>query len=74
MTTADQIQRAHPSRQEIDDVLAPQMTVALGTLNDDGSIHLTYLLFRYDQGRFLLKTAGFTEADLGRPYGELWRE
>ena len=50
------------------------MTVALGTLNDGGSIHLTYLLFRYDQGRLFLETAGFTEADLGRPYGEIWRE
>jgi Pyridoxamine 5'-phosphate oxidase len=60
MTTADEIYRAHPSQAEIDDVLAQRLTGALGTLNQDGSIHLTYLLFLYDEGRFYLETAGST--------------
>jgi Pyridoxamine 5'-phosphate oxidase len=60
MTTADQIYRAHPTQAEIDDVLGQRLTCALGTLNEDGSIHLTYLIFLFDEGRFLLETASST--------------
>jgi nitroimidazol reductase NimA-like FMN-containing flavoprotein (pyridoxamine 5'-phosphate oxidase superfamily) len=60
MPTADQIYQAHPTQAEIDDVLDQRLTGALGTLNDDGSIHLTYLLFLYEAGRFLLETASST--------------
>ena len=59
-TTADEIYRAHPDQSEIDDVLSQRLTTALGTLNEDGSIHLTYLLFLYENGRFYLETASST--------------
>jgi hypothetical protein len=60
MTTANDIYRAHPTDEEIADVLDQRLSAALGTLNDDGSIHLTYLLFVYEGGRFLLETASST--------------
>lgn len=59
-TTAEQVYRRHPEQSEIDDVLAGRGVAALGTLNDDGSIHLTYLLFLYEEGRFILETASST--------------
>src|SRR5262245_13735790 len=59
-TTAAQVYRRHPEQSEIDDVLAARGVTALGTLNDDGSIHLTYLLFLYEDGRFFLETASST--------------
>lgn len=60
MTTADQIYRARPTQAEIDDVLSQRLTCTLGTLNEDGAIHLTYLIFLFDEGRFLLETASST--------------
>ena len=39
----------------------PELYIAaLGTLNEDGSIHLTYLLFLHEDGRFVLETASST--------------
>ncbi|HEX5014902.1 MAG TPA: pyridoxamine 5'-phosphate oxidase family protein [Candidatus Limnocylindrales bacterium] len=58
--TAADVYRRHPEQSEIDEVLAGRGVAALGTLNDDGSIHLTYLLFLYEDGRFLLETASST--------------
>jgi hypothetical protein len=60
MTSAREIYTAHPTQAEIDDVLEQRLSAALGTLNADGSIHLTYLLFLYESGRFLLETASST--------------
>jgi PPOX class probable F420-dependent enzyme len=60
MATARQVYRVHPTRAEIDDVLGQRLTAVLGTLNDDGSIHLTYLLFLYEDGRFLFETSSET--------------
>jgi hypothetical protein len=59
-TTAADIYLAQPDRAEIDDVLGQRLTTALGTLNEDGSIHLTYLMFLYEDGRFYLETASRT--------------
>jgi nitroimidazol reductase NimA-like FMN-containing flavoprotein (pyridoxamine 5'-phosphate oxidase superfamily) len=59
-TTADEVNRRRPEQSEIDDVLAGRGVAALGTLNDDGSIHLTYLLSLYEGGRFILETASST--------------
>jgi PPOX class probable F420-dependent enzyme len=58
--TAADVYLAHPEQAEIDDVLANRGVAALGTLNEDGSIHLTYLLFLYEEGRFVLETASST--------------
>lgn len=60
MSTADEIYRVHPTREEIDDVLRQQLSATLGTLNEDGSIHLTQLIFLFEDGRFLLETASST--------------
>ena len=60
MPTAAEIYRAHPTQAEIDDVLDQRLTTALGTLNEDGSVHLTYLLFLWENGRFFLETASST--------------
>jgi PPOX class probable F420-dependent enzyme len=60
MATARQVYRVHPTQEEIDDVLAQRLTAVLGTLNDDGSIHLTYLLFLYEEGRFVFETSSET--------------
>ena len=60
MATAREIYRAHPTQAEIDDVLGQRIVAALGTLNDDGSIHLAYLLFLYEDGRFLFETSSDT--------------
>lgn len=60
MTTARDVYRAHPTQAEIEDVLGQRLTAALGTLNDDGSIHLTYLLFLFEDGRFLFETSSDT--------------
>jgi hypothetical protein len=59
-TTAADVYLRHPEQSEIDDVLAQRGVCALGTLNADGSIHLTYLLFLYEEGRFYLETASST--------------
>jgi hypothetical protein len=60
MATARDIYRAQPTQGEIDDVLAQRLSAALGTLNDDGSIHLTSLLFLFERDRFFLETSSVT--------------
>jgi hypothetical protein len=60
MPTADDVYRVHPTRSEIDDVLGQRLSATLGTLNGDGSIHLTQLIFLFEGGRFLLETASST--------------
>jgi hypothetical protein len=60
MSTAEKIYRAHPTQEEIADVLGQRLAAALGTLNEDGSIHLTYLLFLYEDGQFFLETSSVT--------------
>ena len=60
MPTAADIYRAHPTQEEIDDVLGQRGVAALGTLNEDGSIHLAYLIYLWDDGRFWLETASTT--------------
>jgi hypothetical protein len=42
MADATTVYRAHPTQAEIDDVLALRGSAAVGTLNEDGSIHLAY--------------------------------
>ncbi len=60
MATAAEIYRVHPTQAEIDDVLGQRLTCALASLNEDGSIHLAYLIFLFEAGRFLLETASAT--------------
>lgn len=60
MPTAKQIYRDRPTRAEIDDVLRQRNTAALGTLNEDGSIHLTYVIYLFEDGLFHVETASVT--------------
>jgi hypothetical protein len=60
VATAREIYHAHPAQDEIDDVLGQRLIAVLGTLNEDGSIHLTYLLFLFENGRFYLETSSVT--------------
>lgn len=60
MATAREIYRAHPSQAEIDDVLTQRLSAALGTLNEDGSVHLAYVIFLFEDGKFYVETASLT--------------
>ena len=60
MADATTVYRAHPTQAEIDEVLGQRRSAALGTLNDDGSIHLTYVIFLHEDGRLYLETASVT--------------
>ena len=60
MATAREIYRTRPSQVEIDDVLGQRLTAALGTLNEDGTIHLAYMIFVFEDGRFILETSSET--------------
>jgi nitroimidazol reductase NimA-like FMN-containing flavoprotein (pyridoxamine 5'-phosphate oxidase superfamily) len=60
VSDATRIYRAHPTQEEIDDVLGQRLSAAVGTLNEDGSIHLTYVIFLFEDGRFVFETASVT--------------
>jgi hypothetical protein len=51
---------AHPTDGEIADVLAQRLVATVGTLNEDGSIHLAYVLFLHEDGRLYLETSSVT--------------
>jgi nitroimidazol reductase NimA-like FMN-containing flavoprotein (pyridoxamine 5'-phosphate oxidase superfamily) len=60
MPTARDVYRHHPSAEEIADVLSRREVAALGTLNADGSVHLTYVLFLHEAGRVYVETSSVT--------------
>ncbi|HVD13073.1 MAG TPA: pyridoxamine 5'-phosphate oxidase family protein [Actinomycetota bacterium] len=60
MADAEQVYRAHPTSDEIAEVLAQRLVAAVGTLNSDGSIHLAYVLFLHDDGRMYFETSSVT--------------
>jgi nitroimidazol reductase NimA-like FMN-containing flavoprotein (pyridoxamine 5'-phosphate oxidase superfamily) len=60
MADATTVYRAHPTQAEIDEVLGQRRSAALGTFNEDDSIHLTYVIFLYQDGRLYLETASVT--------------
>ena len=60
MTDARAIYGAHPIREEIDDLLGQRLPAAVGTLNEDGSIHLAYVLFLHEEGCLYLETSSLT--------------
>ena len=60
MATAKDIYRAGATQEEIDDLLTKRLTATIGTLNEDGSIHLAYVIFLYEEGRFYCETASLT--------------
>ena len=60
MADATAVYGAHPTQSEIDEVLEQRRSAALGTLNEDGSIHLTYVIFLHESGRLYLETSSVT--------------
>lgn len=60
MADAEQVYRAHPTSEEVAEVLARRLVAAVGTLNEDGSIHLAFVLFLHHDGRLYFETASVT--------------
>jgi hypothetical protein len=60
MATARDIYRASATMEEIEDLLTKRLNSTIGTLNEDGSIHLAYVIFLYEEGRFYCETASLT--------------
>jgi hypothetical protein len=60
MATARDIYRAGATMEEIEDLLTRRLTATIGTLNENGSIHLAYVIFLYEKGRFYCETASLT--------------
>lgn len=60
MPTAREIYRTKPSEEDIAEVLSQREIATLGTLNEDGSVHLAYVLFLYEDGVFRVETSSVT--------------
>jgi nitroimidazol reductase NimA-like FMN-containing flavoprotein (pyridoxamine 5'-phosphate oxidase superfamily) len=60
MATAKEIYRTHPTDEEIAEVLGQREIAMLGTLNDDGSVHLAYVIYLFEDGVFQLETSSVT--------------
>ena len=55
-----QVYRAQATRGEIEDVLGQRLTATVGTLNEDGSIHLAFVIFLFEADRLLFETSSIT--------------
>jgi len=60
MPDAREVYRTHPTPDEIAEVLAQRGIATLGTLNEDGSVHLAYVIFLHEGGRLYLETSSVT--------------
>lgn len=60
MADAEAIYRAKATREEIEDVLTRRVSATIGTLNGDGSIHLAFVIFLYENDRFYCETSSLT--------------
>ena len=60
MDDVERVYKAQPSADEIADVLGKRVAAAVGTRNEDGSIHLAYVLFLHDDGRLYFETSSIT--------------
>jgi nitroimidazol reductase NimA-like FMN-containing flavoprotein (pyridoxamine 5'-phosphate oxidase superfamily) len=60
MADAKQVYRAQPTPDEISEVLAKRLVATVGTLNEDGSIHLAYVIFLHHDGRMYFETSSVT--------------
>ena len=57
---AKRIYRARPTDAEVAELLAMRLVATVGTLNEDGSIHLVYVIFLYEDGRLCFETSSVT--------------
>lgn len=60
MPDAKDVYTTHPTDDEIAEVLAQRPIATLGTLNEDGSVHLAYVMFLHEAGRLYLETSSVT--------------
>ena len=60
MADAREIYTAKPTQEEMDELLGRRLAAAVGTLNGDGSIHLSYVIFLWEDGRFFCETSSVT--------------
>ncbi|MGZ5353817.1 MAG: pyridoxamine 5'-phosphate oxidase family protein [Actinomycetota bacterium] len=60
MATAAEVYRFRPDPDEIADVLSKRVVATVGTTNADGSIHLAYVLFLFEDDRILIETSSVT--------------
>ena len=60
MSISHEVYTDHPTDAEIDDVLGQRLAGAVGTLNEDGSIHLAYVIFLVEDGKVWFETASTT--------------
>ena len=57
---ASDVYSAQPAPETIEQHLARPINATVGTLNPDGSIHLAFVLFLWENGRFYFETASRT--------------
>jgi hypothetical protein len=50
-----------PAPEDIEQHLERPITATIGTLNDDGSIHLAFVLFLWEDGKLYFETASMTK-------------
>lgn len=60
MAGAQGVYRARATEAEIADVLAQRLVAAVGTSNEDGSVHLAYVLFLFGDGHLYFETSSIT--------------
>ena len=60
MEDARTVYLATPAPEEIADGLASRINATVGTLNEDGSIHLAFVLFLWHEERFWFETSSTT--------------
>ena len=60
MPDAREVYRTHPTPDEIAEVLDQRGIATLGTLNEDGSVHLAYVIFLHEDGRLYVETSSVT--------------
>jgi hypothetical protein len=60
MVTATQVYRSQPTPDEIAEVLGKRVAAAVGTLNEDGSVHLAYVIFLHEDGKLYFETSSVT--------------
>jgi hypothetical protein len=60
MADAAGVYLAHPTDEEIADVLSQRLVATVGTLNRDGTVHLAYVIFRHADARMYFETSSMT--------------
>jgi F420H(2)-dependent biliverdin reductase len=57
---AEEVYLAKPAPEAVAAHLREPVTATLGTINDDGSVHLAFVIFLFEDERFYVETASMT--------------